>query len=76
MAIVWIQTQLKQNKTHEQIVNYVNDLCDRIPSPMGESAVDCGKLGAMPDVSFVIGGRVFSLTPKQYILKVGEGKAA
>lgn len=40
-------------------------LCDRIPSPMGESAVDCNSLSSMPRVSFTIGGKVFDLAPEQ-----------
>ncbi|KAG2682324.1 hypothetical protein I3760_11G186500 [Carya illinoinensis] len=76
MAVVWMQNQLKQNQTQDRIINYANDLCDRLPSPMGESAVDCASLSSMPNVSFTIGGRVFDLRPKQYVLKVGEGDAA
>ncbi|XP_040988403.1 aspartic proteinase-like isoform X1 [Juglans microcarpa x Juglans regia] len=76
MAVVWMQNQLKQNQTQDHIINYANDLCDRLPSPMGESAVDCASLSSMPNVSFTIGGRVFDLRPEQYVLKVGEGDAA
>ncbi|KAE7995380.1 hypothetical protein FH972_000187 [Carpinus fangiana] len=76
MAVVWMQNQLKQNQTQDRILNYVNELCDRMPSPMGESAVDCGKVSSMPSVSFTIGGKVFELSPQEYILKVGEGPAA
>lgn len=76
MAVVWIQNQLKQNKTQAQILDYINGLCERLPSPMGESAVDCNSLSSMPSVSFTIGGKTFDLTAEQYILKVGEGAAA
>jgi len=76
MAVVWMQNQLSQNKTKELILNYVNQLCDRLPSPMGESSVDCASLKSMPDIAFTIGGKKFSLKPEQYILKVGEGPAA
>ncbi|RXI03466.1 hypothetical protein DVH24_004118 [Malus domestica] len=76
MTVVWMQNQLKQNQTQERILDYVNQLCDRLPSPMGESAVDCAGLPSMPSVSFTIGGRTFDLTPEQYVLKVGEGDAA
>ncbi|XP_062161470.1 aspartic proteinase [Alnus glutinosa] len=76
MAVVWMQNQLKQNQTQDRILNYVNELCDRMPSPMGESAVDCGKVSSMPSVSFTIGGKVFDLSSQEYILKVGEGSAA
>ncbi|KAK7846886.1 aspartic proteinase a1 [Quercus suber] len=76
MAVVWMANQLRRNQTEEQILDYVNQLCDRLPSPNGESAVDCSSLSSMPDVSFTIGGQVFDLAPEQYVLKVGEGVAA
>eukprot|EP01018_Ginkgo_biloba_P010105 Gb_24364 [translate_table: standard] len=75
MAVVWIKTQLAQNQTRAQILNYINQLCDRLPSPNGESAVDCDKIASMPTVSFTIGNKKFDLTPDQYILRVGEGPA-
>ncbi|XP_022139944.1 aspartic proteinase [Momordica charantia] len=74
MTVVWMQNQLRRNQTQERIMDYVNELCDRIPSPMGQSAVDCGNLSSMPRVSFTIGGQVFDLAPEEYILKVGEGR--
>ncbi|KAJ0045101.1 hypothetical protein Pint_04087 [Pistacia integerrima] len=76
MTVVWMQNQLKQNQTQEHIISYINELCDRLPSPMGESAVDCGSLSSLPNVAFTIGGKTFDLSPEQYILKVGEGEAA
>ncbi|XP_052178867.1 cyprosin-like [Diospyros lotus] len=76
MMIVWVQNQLKRNQTEEQILEYINQLCDRLPSPMGESAVDCSTLPSMPSISFTIGGKVFDLAPEQYILQVGMGDSA
>lgn len=76
MAVVWMQSQLKQNRTLDYVLTYVNELCDRVPSPMGESSVDCGNISNMPTVSFTIGGKVFDLSPQEYILKVGEGPTA
>ncbi|KAG7012357.1 hypothetical protein SDJN02_25109, partial [Cucurbita argyrosperma subsp. argyrosperma] len=76
MMVVWMQNQLRQNQTKERIMNYINELCDHMPSPMGQSAVDCGSLSSMPIVSFTIGDKVFDLTPQEYVLKVGEGRAA
>ncbi|KNA19643.1 hypothetical protein SOVF_059660 [Spinacia oleracea] len=76
MAVVWMQNQLKQNETEERILDYANQLCERLPSPMGESAVDCSRLSTMPSVSFTIAGKTFDLGPEEYILKVGEGAAA
>ncbi|KAE8733172.1 Aspartic proteinase A1 [Hibiscus syriacus] len=76
MTVVWMQNQLRQNQTQDIILNYVNQLCDRMPSPMGESAVDCKSFSSMPKVSFTIGDKVFDLAPEEYILKVGEGPQA
>ncbi|CAL1412850.1 unnamed protein product [Linum trigynum] len=76
MAVVWMQNQVMQNQTQERILQYVDELCDRMPNPMGESAVECGSVSSMPTVSFTIGGKVFDLRPEEYILKVGEGTAA
>ncbi|XP_057506748.1 cyprosin-like [Actinidia eriantha] len=76
MMVVWMQNQIKQNQTEDRILNYINELCDKLPSPMGESAVDCSSLSSMPSVSFTIGGKVFDLAPEQYVLQVGEGVAA
>ncbi|KAJ8423000.1 hypothetical protein Cgig2_020923 [Carnegiea gigantea] len=76
MTVVWIQNQLKQNMTQDRIISYVNELCDRLPSPMGQSSVDCDHISSMPPVSFTIGGKEFDLSPEEYILKVGEGSTA
>ncbi|XP_004287958.1 PREDICTED: aspartic proteinase A1-like [Fragaria vesca subsp. vesca] len=78
MAVVWIQNQLRLNlnQTEEQILNYANELCERLPSPNGESAVQCNTLSSLPTISFTIGGKVFDLAPEQYVLKMGEGAAA
>ncbi|KAJ8761755.1 hypothetical protein K2173_004565 [Erythroxylum novogranatense] len=76
MTVVWMESRMKQNQTQEHILKYVNKLCDRMPSPLGESAVDCGSLSSMPTISFTIGGKAFDLAPNEYILKVGEGAEA
>ncbi|CAL9071632.1 unnamed protein product [Musa acuminata var. zebrina] len=76
MAVVWMQNQLRLNQTQESILNYINELCERLPSPMGESSVDCASVASMPSVSFTIGDKTFELKPEQYILKVGQGTAA
>ncbi|KAG0496487.1 hypothetical protein HPP92_001178 [Vanilla planifolia] len=65
MAVIWIKNRLLLNQTKELILNYANELCGRLPSPMGESAVDCNQLASMPKVSFTIAGQSFVLTPEQ-----------
>ncbi|RDY01535.1 Aspartic proteinase A1, partial [Mucuna pruriens] len=76
MAVVWMKNRLRLNETVDQILDYVNTLCDQLPSPNGESIVKCSTLSEMPNVSFTIGGKVFELSPQQYILKVGKGVTA
>lgn len=44
-------------------------LCDRLPSPTGQSGVDCGMISSMPNVSFTIGGKVFTLPAEQVIFQ-------
>ncbi|XP_047172137.1 aspartic proteinase-like [Vigna umbellata] len=65
MAVVWMQNQLSRNQTQDQILNYVNQLCDKMPSPMGNSSVGCGDISSLPVVSFTIGGKTFNLRPEE-----------
>ncbi|KAL1828224.1 hypothetical protein DCAR_0207419 [Daucus carota subsp. sativus] len=75
LIVSWVQYQLKQSETKEIVLNYANQLCESIPSPMGESAINCKSISDMPNITFTIGKQAFSLTPEQYILKTGEGPA-
>ncbi|KAF0916973.1 hypothetical protein E2562_015138 [Oryza meyeriana var. granulata] len=72
MAVVWIQNQLRQNKTRELILQYANQLCEHLPSPNGESAVDCDEISKMPNLAFTIANKTFTLTPEQYIVKLEQ----
>lgn len=40
-------------------------LCEKLPSPMGESVIDCDSLSTLPNIAFTIGGKVFELKPEQ-----------
>ncbi len=46
-------------------LSLVLQLCERLPSPNGESLVDCNSLSSLPNVSFTIAGKLFDLTPEQ-----------
>ncbi|KAK1661759.1 hypothetical protein QYE76_049918 [Lolium multiflorum] len=72
MAVVWIQNQLRQNQTKELILQYVNQLCERLPSPNGESTVDCHQISKMPNLAFTIANKTFRLTPEQYVVKLEQ----
>ncbi|KAE8780510.1 Aspartic proteinase oryzasin-1 [Hordeum vulgare] len=67
MAVMWAKNQLAQDRTRDLILKYINKLCDYIPSPMGESSVDCKRLESLPDVAFTIGGKQFALKPEEVL---------
>ncbi|KAK6254284.1 hypothetical protein SCA6_015589 [Theobroma cacao] len=72
LILAWIRTELMENKTKGRVIEYVNKLCDNLPNPTRELAVDCDKVPNMPSVSFIIGNKSFNLTPEQYIFKVEQ----
>ncbi|EEF43206.1 cyprosin isoform X2 [Ricinus communis] len=72
MIVFWIQVQLKQQKAEEKIFKYVDELCEKLPDPMGKSFIDCGDITNMPYVTFIIGNKSFPLSPEQYVVKVEE----
>jgi len=74
--VVWVSNQLSQNRTRSQVIEHLNQLCEHLPSPAGESAVPCSSVHDMPTVSFEIGDTFFELTAEQYVLKIGEGDQA
>lgn len=43
----------------------MTQLCDRLPSPMGEAVIDCESVLSMPNITFTIGNKPFNLTPDQ-----------
>lgn len=72
LAVGWVQNQLKIDENKDRILTYINELCEKLPSPMGESVIDCNRLSAMPNITFTIGDKLFNLKPDQYMLKVEE----
>eukprot|EP00897_Mesotaenium_endlicherianum_P010560 jgi/Mesen1/9532/ME000064S08882 len=74
--IVWVENQLEQNKTKTEIIAHLDKLCEHLPSPAGESQVDCNAIDTLPPVTFHIAGEKFVVTAEQYVLKIGEGSAA
>ncbi|KAF9669800.1 hypothetical protein SADUNF_Sadunf13G0002100 [Salix dunnii] len=75
MLVIWAQNQLREKETKETAIDYLDKLCESLPSPMGGSSIDCNSISTMPDITFTIGDNPFTLTPEQYILKTGEGVA-
>lgn len=73
MIVFWIQVQLKQRNTRERIIKYVDELCEKLPNPVGQSFINCDNIPTMPQIIFKIGNRSFPLSPEQYVLRVEEG---
>jgi len=66
----YVEIALKDNATAEEVIELLEELCKFIPSPMGESTVDCSKLSTLPNVDITLVGKKFTLTPKDYVLVV------
>jgi hypothetical protein len=64
-----------KNETKAAIHDALHEACSEIPSPGGESAVDCDNLASMPKVDITLAGKVYTLTPKDYVLEVDQGGA-
>ncbi|KAJ8767712.1 hypothetical protein K2173_020652 [Erythroxylum novogranatense] len=76
MIVLWIQMQLKEQKARENIFKYLDEMCERLPNPTREAFVSCHDMATMPYVSFTIGDKPFSLSPEQYIVRVGKDSAS
>ncbi|XP_057457433.1 cyprosin-like [Lotus japonicus] len=73
MIVLWIQIQLKQRNTKEKALKYVDELCEKLPNPVGQSFINCNSIEAMPQITFMIGNKSFTLSPEQYVLRIEEG---
>ena len=52
------------------------DIVNAILKQLGlvaKTPIDCAKIATLPNLDFTIGGKVYSLTPSDYILKVSAG---
>ncbi|XP_057539717.1 aspartic proteinase-like isoform X2 [Amaranthus tricolor] len=75
LTVIWVHNKLKQTKTKDLVLEYVDKLCGRLPSPHLESVIDCNKISILPNVTFTIGDKPYTLTPEQYIMKTRAGFA-
>eukprot|EP01130_Rhizamoeba_saxonica_P001737 TRINITY_DN11592_c0_g1_i1.p1 TRINITY_DN11592_c0_g1~~TRINITY_DN11592_c0_g1_i1.p1 ORF type:complete len:454 (-),score=136.12 TRINITY_DN11592_c0_g1_i1:40-1401(-) len=66
----YVEIAASSNATDEEILFLLESLCKFIPSPAGESTVDCSTVKSLPNIDITLNGKVFTLTPEQYILKV------
>ena len=71
LAITEVKRLIQSKAGEKLVLESLSKLCDHLSSPMGESAVDCGRVKELPEIAFTIGGKQFALTPEQYILREG-----
>jgi cathepsin D len=53
-------------------VKAIQDAIGATPFANGEYTVDCSKLDSMPNVDFVLSGKTFTLTPKDYVMQMSS----
>jgi len=66
----YVELVLKDNATDQEILSLLEQLCNFIPSPMGESTVDCAKIPSLPNIDITLGGKKFTLTSKDYVIPI------
>ena len=66
-----MQAAVASQETQDQIEAQMEVACNALSFlGNGQAVVDCARIPHMPDVDFTIGGKNFTLTPEQYVLKV------
>jgi len=71
LVIQTIDDVLPSNSSETLIRLLLHAVCALLPSPNGESLVDCSTVSSLPNIAFVLGGQQFVLTPEDYILQEG-----
>jgi phytepsin len=66
----YVELLVQDNATDSEILKVLETVCTLIPSPNGESTVDCASVPTLPNVNITLGGKSFTLTPNDYILKL------
>jgi len=75
LVLSTLDSFLPSNTSKTVIKIALDQICNLLPAPNGEAAVDCAKVPTLPNLGFTIGGVDFELTPEQYILKTGAAGA-
>jgi len=73
LAATAVKDLAETNSSITVIEKALDKVCGLLPSPGGESTVDCSKLDSLPDITISLAGKDFVLTAKQYVLVEGVG---
>jgi phytepsin len=66
------QTLLQGNTSQAEIEKVLESVCYALPSPNGESTVNCSLIPTMPDIDIVLNGKPFTLTANDYVLQISS----
>lgn len=76
VAVRLARTALANNATANQVVAELDAACDALSLVAATTAVvECAAVPSLPNVTFTIQARDFTLTPDQYVLRLGDGGA-
>ena len=65
-----LQIALANHQTEEQIITQLDTLCDTLSIfASSQALVECQQIPEMPDVTFTIAGKDFTLTAEDYVLQ-------
>jgi phytepsin len=70
--VYYAQLLLADKGTDQEVLALLEKACVLLPSPNGESTIDCSKVASLPNVNIVIAGKNFVLTPQDYILNITD----
>ncbi|KAM3306874.1 cyprosin isoform X1 [Capsicum chacoense] len=75
MTVFWMQVELRKERTKEKAFEYVNQMCEKLPSPRGKSYINCDVF-SLPHITITIGNKPFPLSPDQYVIRVEDNHGA
>jgi len=68
----YVDQLVQNNATSQEVVAALETVCKFLPTPAGESTIDCSAIDSLPNFEIVIAGQSFILTPQQYILQISS----